>query len=201
MPILDAQGRPLRIVLFGHEVTAVHTKVRDNEVLIQALSDGNCLMEPGPDAQVESVNDTFLQVPGMRRAEQISQLATVLLVSDNMAATLREHVWPQLREVRHYSGEFGRPGVDGAEIWLHLTLTPVLTHDQRLLGAAEPSDAPASCLLVVEQGGTRLGFALHQLRGIEHAGSSPTLPGHAGAAWARGLLVRPARRASPVLPA
>ena len=131
-PILDAQGKPFRVVKFAVDITAAKQASMENAVRMAAVSASNCTIEFGADACVTDVNYLMLDALGYTRAEVVGQPDSFLMFDEDRADPAYRERWNALRAGRPVSGEFRRRGAGDRELWFNVTLSPVMGLDGQL---------------------------------------------------------------------
>jgi methyl-accepting chemotaxis protein len=125
-PILDANGKPYKVVKFATDVTA--TKLRNADLAAQAaaISKSQAVIEFNMDGTIITANDNFLRALGYSLGEIKGRHHSMFVdASERDGAAYREF-WARLNRGEHQSGEFRRMGKGGREVWIQATYNPIL---------------------------------------------------------------------------
>nr|WP_280528918.1 PAS domain S-box protein [Aureimonas jatrophae] len=128
-PILDAAGKPFKVVKYATDVTAEKLRQADHEGQIAAIHKSQCVAAFNLDGTINYANQNFLEAVGYR-FDEIEGRHHRMFVDPSHAHSLEYEVfWSDLADGRHRNGEFRRIGRDGREIWLQAIYSPVLDQD------------------------------------------------------------------------
>jgi methyl-accepting chemotaxis protein len=132
-PVLDLEGRPIKVVKFCSDVTASKLASDEANVRMAAVAGGTCVFDLAHDGTILSVNDLFLQATGHDSAALIGKHEDMLLFDHDRTDPAREARWRALRAGTAATGEIRRKGASGREVWFAVTMSPVMGLDGRLL--------------------------------------------------------------------
>lgn len=124
-PVLDADGRVLRVVKLASDVTAAAEEARLDALRQETLYAHQALIEFSPDGVVLQASPAFLRTMGYSAGETIGAHHRTFMGpeagSDAYAA-----FWPSLRAGEIRAGEFVRYRKDGSPIRLSASYVPIV---------------------------------------------------------------------------
>src|SRR6056297_1551741 len=124
-PWFDDQGKIGGIVLLTENLTRLVEGRREIEKLSRAVEQSpESIVITNVDAEIEYVNDAFLQSSGFTRDEVIGQNPRILNSGETPPATYQE-MWATLSEGRAWRGEFINRRKDGSTYVEEATISPV----------------------------------------------------------------------------
>ncbi|RJK97691.1 methyl-accepting chemotaxis protein [Vallicoccus soli] len=125
-PVLDATGRPCKVVKFAADVTA--EKVRSTEVAgkMAAVERAQAVIEFDLDGIVLTANDNFLRTMGYSLREVVGQHHSHFCSEDYTRSEEYRDFWLRLGRGELISGRFDRVGKYGREVNIRATYTPIL---------------------------------------------------------------------------
>ncbi|WP_225889998.1 methyl-accepting chemotaxis protein [Indioceanicola profundi] len=125
-PILDPNGRPVKIVKFATEVTA--RKLEDAERLgqISAVHKSQAVIEFGLDGTVLSANENFLATLGYRLDEIVGRHHRMFVDAEEAGTDAYRRFWEGLKRGEFQGGEYRRVGKGGRPVWIQATYNPIL---------------------------------------------------------------------------
>jgi methyl-accepting chemotaxis protein len=130
-PILDENGRPLKIVKFASDVT--REKRRNAEFMgkVAAMDRAQAVIEFNLDGTVIAANRNFLQVMGYTAAEVQDKHHSMFCEPDYAASDAYREFWRRLANGDYHSGEYKRVASDGRDVWIQATYNPILDDSGR----------------------------------------------------------------------
>jgi len=128
-PVLDAAGRPLKVVKFANDVTA--TKAVSAEYLgkVNAIERAQAVIEFDLQGNVLSANANFLHVMGYTLPEVQGRHHRMFCEPEHVGSTEYAEFWERLAAGQFEVGEFRRVAKGGREVWLQATYNPILDVD------------------------------------------------------------------------
>lgn len=130
-PILDLDGRPIKIVKYAVDVTPEKKQVADFHGQISAIDKSQCVVTFAPDGTIINANRNFLKVVGYSMEELEGRHHRLFVEPAHAHSLDYEIFWSDLVAGKHRSGEFRRIGRDGRELWFRAIYSPVLDQEGR----------------------------------------------------------------------
>lgn len=130
-PILDASGRPFKVVKFATDITAM--KLHDAEVTgkVDAIDRAQAVIEFDLNGIILTANPNFLEVTGYTEAELIGKHHRMFCDPDYVTKEEYRNFWDRLSSGQFEAGEYLRYGKGGKEIWMQATYNPIFDADHR----------------------------------------------------------------------
>ncbi|WP_323140832.1 methyl-accepting chemotaxis protein [Massilia phyllosphaerae] len=124
-PILDADGKPFKVVKFATDVTAVKARNADYEGKMQAIDRVQAVIEFDLQGKVLGANQNFLDTMGYGLDEIRGQHHRMFC--DPAFAHSPEYLafWDRLGRGEFDAGEYRRVGKGGKEIWILASYNPI----------------------------------------------------------------------------
>jgi methyl-accepting chemotaxis protein len=125
-PILDENGRPLKIVKFASDIT--REKRRNAEFIgkVAAMDRAQAVIEFALDGTVLAANRNFLQVMGYTAAEVQDKHHSMFCDPAYATSDAYREFWRRLGNGDYHSGEYRRVASDGRDVWIQATYNPIL---------------------------------------------------------------------------
>jgi methyl-accepting chemotaxis protein len=124
-PILDADGKPFKIVKFATDVTAAKLQNAEFQGKVQAIDRAQAVIEFELDGTVITANENFLRIFGYRLDEIAGKHHRVFCEPSYASSTDYAQFWQKLGRGEYESGEFKRIAKDGKEVWLQASYNPI----------------------------------------------------------------------------
>ena len=125
-PVLDAGGKPVKVVKFATDITARKIKSMEDSSQISAISRAQAVIAFEMDGTIVTANDNFLKTMGYTLAEiQGKHHSMFVGASERDSAGYREF-WAKLNRGENQSAEYKRIGKGGKEVWILASYNPVL---------------------------------------------------------------------------
>jgi methyl-accepting chemotaxis protein len=128
-PILDATGKPTRVIKIAVDVTQARLVSADNIGQIQAIHRSQAVVEFGLDGTILTANEKFLQAMGYALPEIAGKRHIMFVAESERASAEYRDFWAALGRGEYRAGEFKRIAKDGREVWLQATYNPILGLD------------------------------------------------------------------------
>jgi methyl-accepting chemotaxis protein len=125
-PVLDAEGKPCKIVKFATDVTASTHRNADFEGKILALSRSQAVIEFDLQGTVLAANANFLRTFGYTEAEVLGQHHKMFCDAALVKSAEYRNFWADLADGQFKDGRFKRLGKHEAEVWIQATYNPIL---------------------------------------------------------------------------
>ena len=124
-PILDPQGRPLKIVKFASDVTAAKLRNAEFEAKVSAIERGQAVIEFDLAGHVLTANRNFLAAMGYTLREVQGQHHSLFCTPEYTQSVEYRDFWLRLGEGEFVSGRFHRKGKYDRDVWIQATYNPV----------------------------------------------------------------------------
>jgi methyl-accepting chemotaxis protein len=128
-PILDADGRPVRIVKFASDVTDARLRSAEFEGRAAAIDRAQAVIEFDLEGHVLAANDNFLETMGYPLAQVQGKHHRMFCEPAYSGTEEYRRFWERLAQGEYVTGEFKRIAKDGREVWLQATYNPILDVD------------------------------------------------------------------------
>lgn len=125
-PVLDPNGRPMRILKIASDVTKGKLAAADATARLAALDRSQAVIEFTPDGTVLEANANFLRLVGYSRDQIVGRNHRMFCPPGHDAGVEYAALWAKLACGEFDAGTYKRVGADGRELWLRATYNPVL---------------------------------------------------------------------------
>jgi methyl-accepting chemotaxis protein len=125
-PIMDAAGRPARIVKVATDITAQKQTTADFLGQTAALHRSHMVIEFAMDGTILTANQNFLDRCGFTLDEVQGQHHGILLDHTARNGAEFKTFWEKLRNGEHQAGEYLRACKDGSELWIRASYNAIL---------------------------------------------------------------------------
>ncbi|MBS0425303.1 MAG: PAS domain S-box protein [Proteobacteria bacterium] len=125
-PILDADGKPYKIIKFASDITGAKLAALSNEGKVAAISRSQGIIEFDLAGNVLDANENFLKLMGYTLNEIKGQHHRMFVDKEEAASGAYRVFWQKLGEGEFYSNEYLRLGKNGKRIWIQATYNPIL---------------------------------------------------------------------------
>jgi len=128
-PILDADGKPFKVVKFARDITADVEGDKVNEGILNALDRSQAVIEFTPDGEILTANENFLSVTGYEIDEIVGEHHRIFCDPEYAKSNEYKTFWKTIGSGEVKDGEFRRFGKDGSEVWIQATYNPIFNSD------------------------------------------------------------------------
>ncbi|KTS36163.1 histidine kinase [Methylobacterium indicum] len=125
-PVLDARGRPIRIVKFALDITAEKQAAIDSAGQITAINRSQAVIHFAPDGTILDANPRFLAAMGYDLEEVRGRHHRLFVTEAEAESPDYREFWARLARGEFHGGEFKRRGKDGGDVWIQATYNPIL---------------------------------------------------------------------------
>lgn len=132
-PILDLEGKPLKVVKFCSDVTQTKLQSIETQARMESVSCTNCIMELDAEGRIIGSNSLMQKALGYSKVDLADKTESFLMFDDERSDSTYFNTWNALREGTSVSGEFRLKGVGNKEIWLSGSRSPVMGLDGQLI--------------------------------------------------------------------
>ena len=130
-PILDQNGRPVKVVNFATDITAGKLQDADYRGQIAAISKSQAVIEFQLDGTILTANDNFLKAMGYTLEEVKGRLHGMFVDDAYRQSSEYREFWAKLGRGEYQAGEYRRLGKGGREVWIQGAYNPILDLNSR----------------------------------------------------------------------
>src|SRR5262245_58948211 len=125
-PIMDAKGRPCKVVKFAIDITEQKKADADYEGQIAAIGKSQAVIEFTLDGTIVHANENFLKTLGYTLEEVKGQHHSMFAEPTYRQSPEYRAFWQKLGRGEFDAGQYKRLGKGGREIWIQASYNPIL---------------------------------------------------------------------------
>lgn len=125
-PILDAAGKPVRVVKSCIDITAQKMRSLDDSGKVAAIERSQAMIEFDLDGTILSANQLFLDTMGYALQDIRGKHHSMFVLPGDRDSASYRAFWAALNRGESQAAEFKRVGKGGAEVWILATYNPIL---------------------------------------------------------------------------
>jgi methyl-accepting chemotaxis protein len=125
-PILDAQGKPFKVVKFATDVTSNKLKNADFQGQIAAIGKTQAAIEFNLDGTILDANENFLKTLGYTLDEIKGRHHGMFVEPAFRESAEYRQFWRELNEGKFQTAEYKRLGKGGKVVWIQGSYNPIL---------------------------------------------------------------------------
>ena len=125
-PILDATGKPFKVVKYATDITEDKLKNADFSGQIDAIGKVMGVITFDLTGKITDVNPNFAAVTGYTKQEIIGQHHSMFVEAAYKNSPEYKQFWENLGKGKADEGQYKRIGKGGKEIWLQASYNPIL---------------------------------------------------------------------------
>ncbi len=125
-PVMDASGKPVKVVKFASDITAAKLRSADFEGQINAMGKSQAVIEFSLDGKILTANDNFLNALGYTLSEVQGQHHGLFVEAAYRSSVEYRMFWEKLGRGEYDAGQYKRIGKGGKEIWIQASYNPIL---------------------------------------------------------------------------
>ncbi|MGA9527798.1 MAG: methyl-accepting chemotaxis protein [Terriglobales bacterium] len=125
-PILDADGKPFKVVKFATDVTQQKLTNADFAGQISAIGKSQATIEFKMDGTIVTANDNFLKTLGYTLDEVKGRHHSMFVEEAYRQSSDYREFWAKLNRGEYVADEFKRIGKGGKEVWIQASYNPIL---------------------------------------------------------------------------
>lgn len=125
-PILDPDGKVLKVVKYATDVTPEKIRNADYEGQIEAVSKSQAVIQFSMDGTILDANENFLNVMGYTLDEIKGRHHKMFIDQDYATSPDYKEFWDVLNKGVFQSAEYKRIGKNGKEVWIQASYNPIL---------------------------------------------------------------------------
>ena len=131
-PLLDAHGKPFKVVKFAADITEQKLRNADYEGQINAIQKSQAVIEFNLDGTVITANDNFLKTLGYRLEEIQGKHHGLFVEPDYRESIAYREFWDSLRRGEYQAAEYKRVAKGGRAVWIQASYNPIMGADGKL---------------------------------------------------------------------
>jgi methyl-accepting chemotaxis protein len=124
-PILDANGKPYKVVKYATDVTAAKLRTAEFEGKIHAISKAQAIIEFTLDGTIIAANENFLKTLNYSLDEIKGQHHRMFCDPNYTSTPGYQAFWQKLGRGEFDTGEYKRFGKGGKEVWINASYNPI----------------------------------------------------------------------------
>ena len=128
-PVLDAAGKPNRVVNILRNITQRKLVDADYQGQIAAISKSQAVIEFEMDGTVITANDNFLNALGYTLPEIKGKHHSLFVDEAYKQSAAYKEFWAKLNRGEYDAAEYKRIGKGGREVWIQASYNPILDGD------------------------------------------------------------------------
>lgn len=125
-PILDARGRPTKVIKFANDITAEKQRTAEFEGKFAAIDRAQGVIEFNLDGTIITANKNFRDVVGYRLEEMVGKHHRMFCDAEYAASEDYQLFWKKLAAGEYVAGQFKRVARGDREVWIQATYNPIL---------------------------------------------------------------------------
>jgi methyl-accepting chemotaxis protein len=125
-PVMDAKGRPCKVVKFASDITEQKKIAADFEGQIAAIGKSQAVIEFTLDGTIIRANDNFLKALGYTLEEVRGQHHSMFAEPAYRQSPEYRAFWQKLGRGEFDAGQYKRLGKGGREIWIQASYNPIM---------------------------------------------------------------------------
>ncbi|MGJ4951988.1 methyl-accepting chemotaxis protein [Bradyrhizobium sp. HKCCYLS20291] len=128
-PMLDASGKPYRVVKFATDITEQVIRNADFGGQIAAINKAQAVIEFTMDGKVLNANENFLNTLGYTLGEIKGQHHSMFVDPAYRQSHDYRMFWDKLGRGEYDAGQYKRIGKGGKEVWIQASYNPIMGPD------------------------------------------------------------------------
>lgn len=125
-PILDAQGKPFKVVQHSSDVTAQKLAAADFAGQIAAIDKAMAVVAFDMTGNVLEANENFLATMGYRAEQVIGRHHSMFVEPGEAQGIDYRQFWERLGRSEYDAGQYRLIGAHGKQVWLQASYNPIL---------------------------------------------------------------------------
>lgn len=131
-PIMDAMGRPFKIVKYARDVTQQQLQAADLSGQITAINKVRAVIEFDVDGTILHANDNFLRAVGYSLQEIVGKHHAIFVEPAERASKHYQEFWKRLGAGQYDGGLYRRVKKNGGALWLQANYNPIFDMNGRV---------------------------------------------------------------------
>jgi methyl-accepting chemotaxis protein len=125
-PVVDASGRPTKVVKIASDVTAQKLAAADAQGQLAAIAKSQAVIEFNMAGEVLTANPNFCAAMGYRLDEIQGRHHRMFVEPSYASSAEYRQFWESLGRGEYQAAEYRRLGKGGREVWIQATYNPIL---------------------------------------------------------------------------
>jgi methyl-accepting chemotaxis protein len=125
-PILDSAGKPIKVIKFASDITALKIRSMEDAGKIAAIGRAQAVIEFNLDGTIITANENFLGAVGYSLQEIQGKHHGMFVAPAERDGVAYREFWAKLNRGEFCAGEYKRFGKGGKEIWILASYNPIL---------------------------------------------------------------------------
>ena len=125
-PILDANGKPYKVIKFATDVTAMKTRNAEYEGKVSAIGKAQAVIEFDMQGKVLDANGNFLAVMDYDLSDIQGEHHRMFCEPEYASSAEYKKFWQKLNRGEFDAGRYKRLGNHGKVVWIQATYNPIL---------------------------------------------------------------------------
>ncbi len=125
-PILDANGKPVKVVKFATDVTSQKIRNADYVGQIEAIGKSQAVISFNMDGSIIEANANFLNALGYTLDEVKGKHHSIFVEAAYANSPDYQQFWAALNRGEYQAAEYKRIGKGGREVWIQASYNPIL---------------------------------------------------------------------------
>src|SRR5204862_129695 len=125
-PVLDASGKPVKVVKFATDITARKIRSMEDAGQIAAIGRAQAVIAFEMDGTIVTANENFLKALGYTLAEIQGKHHSMFVEQAERGSAAYREFWAKLNRGENQSAEYKRIGKNGKEVWIQASYNPIL---------------------------------------------------------------------------
>src|ERR1700744_5804495 len=125
-PILDAAGKPVKVVKFATDVTQKKMRSLADNSQLPAIHRAQAVIQFDLDGTIVTANENFLKTMGYSLKEIEGRHHRMFVAADQRDSAEYRHFWEALNRGEFQAAEYRRVAKGGREVWILASYNPIL---------------------------------------------------------------------------
>lgn len=125
-PVLDASGKPVKVVKFATDITAQKMADADFKAQAAAIGKSQAVISFNMDGTIIHANDNFLNTVGYSLDEVKGRHHSMFVEESERNSEAYRSFWASLNRGEYQAAEYKRVGKGGKEVWIRASYNPIL---------------------------------------------------------------------------
>ena len=153
-PMLDAEGKPYKVVKFATDTTQAKMRSADHAGQIEAIGRSQAVISFNLDGVILAANANFLTLMEYGLSEVEGRHHQMFVAPTERASESYREFWNRLRKGEFFSAEFKRLTKSGREVWIQASYNPIFDLNGKPFKVVKfASDVTATKLKLVDYAG------------------------------------------------